>query len=99
MINEFTKFLKEHNVISLAIAVVMGTASTALVKSLVNDVFMPVLAPILSSDSWKEAVLNFGPVHIAIGSFASELFNFVILAFIIFIVAKKILKTESTDKK
>ena len=98
MINEFTKFLKDHNVISLAIAVVMGTASTSLVKSLVNDVFMPIISPILSSSSWKDIVLSLGPVHIAIGSFLSELFNFTILALVVFIVAKKILKLESAAK-
>jgi len=99
MIKEFAKFLKEFNIVSLAVGFVMGTASTALVGSMVKDVLMPIAAPLMGAESWKEAVWNIGPVHIAIGSFAAELFNFLILALIIFIIAKKLLKLEATAKK
>lgn len=99
MLTEFAKFLKEFNVVSLAVGFVMGTASTALVNSMVKDVLMPIISPILGAESWREAVWNIGPVHIAVGSFAAELFNFLILALIIFIVAKKLLKIETEIKK
>ncbi len=99
MFKEFAKFLKEFNVVSLAVGFVMGTASTALVGSLVKDVLMPIAGPLIGAESWREAVWNIGPVHIAIGSFAAELFNFLILAFIIFFIAKKLLKMEAEVKK
>jgi len=99
MIKEFAKFLKEFNIVSLAVGFVMGTASTALVGSMVKDVLMPIAAPLMGAESWREAVWNIGPVHIAIGSFAAELFNFLILALIIFIIAKKLLKLEAEAKK
>ena len=99
MLKEFAKFLKEFNVVSLAVGFVMGTASTALVGSMVKDVLMPIAAPLVGAESWREAVWNIGPVHIAIGSFTAELFNFLILALIIFIIAKKLLKIEAGVKK
>lgn len=99
MLKEFVKFLKEFNVVSLAVGFVMGTASTALVNSTVKDVLMPLAAPLLGAETWREAVWNIGPVHIAVGSFAAELFNFLILALIIFIIAKKLLKLEAEAKK
>ena len=99
MLKEFAKFLKEFNVVSLAVGFVMGTASTALVGSMVKDVLMPIAAPLVGAESWREAVWNIGPVHIAIGSFAAELFNFLILALIIFFIAKKLLKIEAGVKK
>lgn len=99
MLKEFAKFLKEFNVVSLAVGFVMGTASTALVSSVVKDVLMPIATPLLGAESWREAIWNIGPVHIAIGSFAAELFNFLILALIIFIIAKKLLKLEAGAKK
>ena len=99
MFKEFAKFLKEFNVVSLAVGFVMGTASTTLVSSLVKDVLMPVAAPFMGAESWKEAIWNIGPIHIAIGSFAAEIFNFLILALIIFIIAKKLLKMEAAEKK
>ena len=67
----------------------MGSASTSLVNSLVKDVLMPIIAPLLSSKSWETAMLNIGPVSIAYGSFLAALLNFVILAFLVFILAKK----------
>ena len=99
MIKEFAKFLKEFNIVSLAVGFVMGTASTALVGSMVKDVLMPIAAPLVGAESWREAVWNMGPVHIAIGSFTAELFNFLILALIIFIIAKKLLKLGAEAKK
>ncbi|MEK7624148.1 MAG: MscL family protein [Patescibacteria group bacterium] len=98
MLREFAKFLKEFNIVSLAVGFVMGTASTALVGSLVKDVLMPIAEPLMGAESWKEAVWNIGPVNIAIGSFAAELFNFLILALIIFLIAKKLLKMEAAKK-
>ena len=99
MLKEFAKFLKEFNIVSLAVGFVMGTASAALVSSMVKDVLMPIAAPLMGAESWREAVWNIGSVHIAIGSFAAELFNFLILALIIFIIAKKLLKLEAEIKK
>ncbi|MFA5052951.1 MAG: MscL family protein [Parcubacteria group bacterium] len=99
MFKEFAKFLKDFNIISLAVGFVMGTASTSLVKSMVNDVLMPFIAPFMGVESWTDVVWNIGPIRLAIGSFAAELFNFVILAFIIFIIAKKLLKLEIGAKK
>ena len=95
MLAEFLKFLKEFNVIALAIAVVIGTAATALVNSLVKDVLLPLVAPLMFAESWKEAAWQIGPISIAYGSFLAEFLNFLILALIVFIVAKKILKIEA----
>jgi large conductance mechanosensitive channel len=94
---EFIAFLREYNIISLAVAFIMGAASTTLVSSLVKDIVMPLVAPLFSSDSWREATLTLGSVHIAYGSFLAELINFIILAFIVFLIAKKILKIEKIN--
>ncbi len=94
---EFLEFLKEYKVLSLAIAFVMGGASTSLVNSLVNDVIMPIFEPFMAT-KWREAVLTLGPVHIVYGSFLAQLVNFLILALIIFVVTKKILKLEREEK-
>ncbi|TSC70216.1 MAG: large conductance mechanosensitive channel protein [Parcubacteria group bacterium Gr01-1014_70] len=94
MIRDFASFLKEFNTIALAFGFVMGTASTALVNSLVKDLLMPVIQPLLFGGNWKEAVLHMGSIRVAYGSFLAELLNFIILALIIFFIAKKILKME-----
>ncbi len=99
MIRDFAKFLREFNIITMAIAFVMGTASTALVNSLVKDIVMPLLAPLLSGDEWRTAAWHFGPINLPYGSFIAELINFVILAFVVFVVATKLFKMDSIPKK
>ena len=98
-LKEFLLFLKEYKVVSLAIAFNIGEASTSLVTSLVKDILLPVAAPLMSAETWKEAVFSIGPVTISYGSFLADLINFIILSLVIFIVAKKVIKEESGSNK
>jgi len=99
MIHEFIEFLKEYKVIALAIAFIMGAAATTLVKSLVDNVVMPVITLFIPGGAWKTATLSIGPIVIGWGSFFGELLNFVIIALVVFLVAKKIMKEEKVTKK
>lgn len=94
ILEEFREFLKEYKIVSLALAFIIGTASTSLVSSLVDNVIMPFVSPFIAGGGWQEAVLVLGPVSIKWGSFLSELVSFVILAFVVFIIAKKLLKEK-----
>ena len=96
-LKEFAVFLKEYKVVSLAIAFIIGEASTGLVNSLVKDILLPLATPLMSAESWKEAVFTIGPVTLSYGSFLADLINFIILALIIFIVAKKVMKMEKEN--
>ena len=97
-LTEFLQFLKEYKVVSLAIAFIMGEASTSLVSSLVKDVLLPIAAPLMSAETWKEAVFRVGPITISYGSFLADVINFLILAIIVFVVAKKIIRMEDNKK-
>ena len=94
MLKEFAKFLKEYKVITLAVAFIMGEASSSLISSLVKDVILPIAAPLMSAETWREAAFNLGPVRIAYGTVLADIINFVIVAFLIFIVARKLLQIE-----
>ena len=96
---EFLQFLKEYKVVSLAVAFIMGEASTGLVKSLVNDIILPLTAPLITAETWREAVFHIGPISLSYGAFVADLVNFIILTFVIFIVAKKVMKMEKENKK
>lgn len=98
VITEFVQFLQEYKIIPLAIAFVMGTASTALINSLVKDMIMPVVSMFLFGETFSGAVLHLGPLSLAYGSFLAELLNFTILAFIVFFVVKKVLKIDKEEK-
>ena len=99
MLSEFMDFLYEYKVIGLAVAFIMGVAATALVKSLVDNVIMPIIAVLIPSGQWQTATFAIGPVIIGWGPFLAELINFVIIAFVIFLVAKKVLKEKKVTKK
>ncbi|GAQ95123.1 large conductance mechanosensitive channel [Thermodesulfovibrio aggregans] len=98
MIKEFLDFLKEYKVIALAVAFIMGTASTALVKSLVDNIIMPLITPFVPGGGWKTATLSIGPFVIGWGAFLGECINFAIIAFVVFIIAKKVMKQEKVEK-
>jgi len=98
-VQEFMDFLKEYKVVGLAVAFIMATASTSLVKSFVEDIIMPVITPFMPSGGWETAVINIGPIAIKAGSFLAQIINFVILALVVFIIAKKVLKEEKVEKK
>ncbi|MBS3051853.1 MAG: large conductance mechanosensitive channel protein MscL [Candidatus Aenigmarchaeota archaeon] len=99
LMKEFMDFLKEYKVIGLAVAFIIGVASTTLVQSLVNDVIMPMISPLIPGGEWQKATLSIGPIMIKWGSFLSAVINFVIVAFAVFIIAKKVLNEERATKK
>lgn len=98
-IQEFMEFLKEYKVIGVAVAFIMAAASTSLVNSLVNDIIMPIITPFIPGGGWQDATLSIGPIVLRWGSFLAQVINFVILALVVFIIAKKLLKEEKVTKK
>lgn len=99
IISEFNEFLREYKVIGLAVAFIMAATATALVQSLVNNIIMPIIGVMVPSGSWETATLDIGPVMIKWGAFLSSLINFVIIAFVVFMMAKIVLKEQKVTKK
>lgn len=97
--SEFMGFLKEYGVIGLAIAVVIGTALKEFITAMVNDLVMPIVAVLTPSGNWREAVFAVGPVQFGVGHFAGALIDFMIIALIVFVFAKKILREDKVTKK
>jgi large conductance mechanosensitive channel len=99
LIGEFIEFLREYKVIPLAIAFIMGVAATSLITALVNDIIMPLINPLLMGGDWKNAIYQLGPFAIKWGDFLAALINFIIIAFVIFLVAKYMFREEKVTKK
>lgn len=92
MKNEFLAFLREYDIVTLIVAFVMGTASTGLVNSVVKDILLPLAAPLSAAGSFDKAAITIGPVTLSYGSVIVELLNFIILAFLIFLIVRKLPK-------
>lgn len=88
----------KYQVIGLAIAVVIGGAVNNLVQSIVNDLIMPIVGVITPDGDWKSLVLSIGPISLKIGSFMSALLNFLIVAWVVFVIVKLLIR-ENVEKK
>lgn len=99
LLKEFMDFMKEYKIFALAIAFIIGVASAALIKSLVDNIIMPIITPFIPGGAWKTATFTLGPIIIGWGAFIGELINFAIIAFVVFMIAKKIMKEEKVTKK
>lgn len=99
LVQEFREFLSEYRVTGLAVAFIIGVAATTLVQSLVNSIIMPLITFFISNGDWQKATLNFGPIALAWGAFLAALVNFIIIAFVVFMIAKYALKEEKVTKK
>jgi len=90
VLKEFREFVLRGNVIDLAVAVVMGAAFTGIVTSLVNDIIMPLVGVLLGGVDFTTLSITVGDAVIAYGKFLQAVVNFVIIAWVIFLIVKAI---------
>lgn len=94
--SEFKEFAMKGSVIDLAVGVVIGAAFGKIVASLVGDVIMPALSPMLGSVNFTDLSLQIStnaagkPVLLKYGTFLQTIFEFVVIAFSLFVVIKGI---------
>jgi large conductance mechanosensitive channel len=104
VLREFQEFISKGNVMDLAVAVIIGAAFGKIVESLVNDIIMPIVGAIFGGLDFNnyfyplssavtapslDAAKAQGAVF-AYGSFVTVVLNFLILAFIIFLMVKAV---------
>lgn len=99
IIGEFKEFLREYKVMGMAVAIVMGLASVALVNAIVANLIMPIISPLISGGDWQTATLTLGSIIIGWGALLAAIINFVIIAFVIFLIAKYAFKEDKVTKK
>lgn len=96
---EFKEFVSQGNVVDLAVAVVIGAAFAAIVKSFVDDILMQIIAAIGGQPDFLSLTIAIGKGTIRYGSFLNAVIGFVIIAFSIFLVVKGINKLRDFRKK
>ena len=92
--SEFKEFAMKGNVVDMAVGVIIGAAFGKIVSSLVGDVIMPPLGMALSGVNFSNLAKNIGteaaPVLLKYGAFLQTIFDFTIIAFVLFIAVKGI---------
>ena len=89
---DFKNFAMKGNVLDMAIGVVMGTAFTAIVNSLVKDVFTPIISAITGVANFENLNFKLGEALINYGNFLNAIISFIIVAFSIFCMMKVVSK-------
>lgn len=97
MVDEFKKFISRGNVMDMAVGIIIGTAFTAIVKSLVADIIMPFIGVILGGVNFKtlkivirEATETVPGLAITYGNFMQALIDFLLIALVVFFIVRGI---------
>lgn len=114
MFKDFKEFAFKGNLIDMAVGIIIGGAFGTVVKSLVDNVFMPILGKLTGGINFTEQYVNLnfpsrpkipyaealkaGEPVIGFGQFCTDLISFVLLAFAVFIVVKKALGVLHKEK-
>ncbi|MDK6680093.1 large conductance mechanosensitive channel protein MscL [Aerococcus sp. UMB8608] len=99
MLKEFRDFIAKGNAMDMAIGVVMATAFTAIVNSLVEDIIMPIVAFFTGSTDFTDIVLQIGNTKLMVGNFIQSIVSFLIIALVLFFVMKGVATLKNTFMK
>ena len=99
MVGEFKKFLLQTNALALAVGVIIGAAVGKVVSSIVSDLLMPVVGMLVPGGAWRELAFvlsrkpDGSPANaITYGAFIGNIVDFLIVAFIVFVITKALLR-------
>jgi large conductance mechanosensitive channel len=93
-INEFKAFAMKGNVVDLAVAVVIGAAFGKIVSSLVENIVTPLIGVLVGGIDFTGLSVMVGEANITYGVFLQSVFDFIIVAFAIFMAIKAMKKLE-----
>ena len=112
MIKEFRDFIAKGNVMDLAVGIIIGAAFTAIVNSMVNDLINPIIGAIIGGLDFSglyvvlrgtvaegtslAAARESGAAVFAYGSFLSAVINFLIIAWVVFLLVKAVNRAQET---
>lgn len=88
MLKEFKAFVMRGNVLDLAVAVIIGGAFGKIVGSLVTDILTPIIGLIMGGVDFSGLAFTVGSASITYGNFINSIIDFLIIAFVIFMIVK-----------
>ena len=88
MLKEFREFAIRGNVMDLAVAVIIGGAFGKIITSFVGDVLMPLIGLVLGGVNFSEQAFTVGAAVVKWGAFVQSIIDFVIIAFVIFLLVR-----------
>ena len=97
MIKEFKEFVMRGNVLDLAVAVIIGGAFGKIIGSLVNDILMPLIGLVMGGVDFASLSFAVGDAVVTYGVFIQTVVDFLVVAFVIFMIVKAANKTKKKE--
>jgi len=94
MLKEFREFAIRGNVVDLAVAVIIGAAFGKIVTSLVDNIIMPLIGLLIGGIDFKSLAIMVGNAKVEYGLFLQNVVDFIIIAFLIFLIVRAINSTK-----
>ncbi len=88
MLKEFKEFAMKGNIVDLAVAVIIGGAFGKIVTGLTNGLIMPLISMVMGKESVLELSFSVGKTVFPVGIFLQAVIDFILIAFILFIIVK-----------
>jgi large conductance mechanosensitive channel len=99
MITEFKEFAMKGSLIDMAVGIIIGAAVGKMVSTLVENILMPIIGVFLGGVSFSDLSIKVGDAAIGYGAFIQAMIDFLIIAFVIFMILKAINKMKENFEK
>ena len=99
MISEFKEFAIKGSLIDMAVGIIIGAATGKMVSTLVENILMPIIGALMGGVNFEELSIKIGDAAIGYGAFIQATIDFVIIAFVVFMILRAINKMKESAAK
>ena len=99
MLKEFKEFISKGNLVEIAVGLILALAFAGLVTSFTENLINPVIGAIFGQPNFDSLVIDIGDAQLRYGAFLTTLINFVIVAFVLFLVVKAYNRMAPTEEE
>ena len=99
MLKEFKDFVMRGNVLDLAVAVIIGGAFKSIIGSLVADILMPLIGLVMGGIDFAALSFTVGDAVVSYGMFIQAIVDFLVIAFVIFLIIKSVEKSKKEEEE
>ena len=91
---EFKEFISNGNVMDMAVGIIIGSAFIAIITALVDNILMPIICMICGGMSLEDMSVKVGNAVLGYGAFIQAIINFILVAFVLFLIIKSMNKAK-----
>ena len=99
MVSEFKEFAMKGSLIDMAVGIIIGAATGKMVSTLVDNIIMPIVGALMGGVNFQDLSIKIGDAAIGYGAFIQAMIDFVIIAFVVFMILKAINNMKESAAK